>query len=197
MEAFRSDAQQKLTRLRLIASRLDKEIAMKPDSSRADLHQCISQCTMSLDFSSSLILPSNCSQRILSKCYASNNPVNCTNGTCSSIRNESVSFRRTFHPNITLVSGIDIYRIDSFGNSLSDVQDGFSLICNRDLCNSPSTEISIQQIIQNSSSVPDIVQPDTTAITTTTVSNRCAFINIHNYNIVPISSTIFIRFMIS
>ncbi|CAF1932588.1 unnamed protein product [Rotaria magnacalcarata] len=133
----------------------------------------------------------------VSQCYASNNPVNCTNGTCSSILNESASFRRTFHPNITLVSVIDIYRIDSFANSLSDVQDGFSLICNRDLCNSPSTETSIKQILQSSSSVLDIVQPDTTTITTTTVSNRCAFINIHNYNIVAIFSTIFIRFMIS
>ncbi|CAF3172940.1 unnamed protein product [Rotaria socialis] len=71
METFRSDAQQKLTRLRLTASRLNKEIAMKTDSSRAELHPCISQCTMNLDFSSPLILPSNCSQRILSKvCHA-------------------------------------------------------------------------------------------------------------------------------
>ncbi|CAF1971009.1 unnamed protein product [Rotaria magnacalcarata] len=133
----------------------------------------------------------------VSQCYESNNPVNCTSGTCSSILNGDASFLRTCHPNITLVSSIDIYRIGSFSNSLSDVQDGFSLIGNRDLCNSPSTETSIKQILQSSSSVLDIVQPDTTTITTTTVSNRCAFINIHNYNIVAIFSTIFIRFMIS
>ncbi|CAF4885796.1 unnamed protein product, partial [Rotaria socialis] len=76
----------------------------------------------------------------VSQCYESNNPMNCTYGTCSSILNGDVSFSRTYRPNTALVSSIDIYRVGSFANSLSDVQDGFSFSCNRDLCNSPSTE---------------------------------------------------------
>ncbi|CAF3660947.1 unnamed protein product [Rotaria socialis] len=118
------------------------------------------------------LLYNNMGNRV-SQCYESNNPMNCTYGTCSSILNGDVSFSRTCRPNIALVSSIDIYRVGSFANSLSDVQDGFSFSCNRDLCNSPSTEISIQQILQSSSSVLDIVQADTTSIATTTVSNRC------------------------
>ncbi|CAF1344910.1 unnamed protein product [Rotaria magnacalcarata] len=119
MEAFRSDAQQKLTRLRLIASRLNKEIAMKPDSSRAELHQCISQCTMSLDFLSPLILPSNCSQHILSKLchvtiaitydfehlhitfFMSDSESDFDNGTLTSIAQQIVSIR--YHDQFSLI----------------------------------------------------------------------------------------------
>ncbi|CAF1256420.1 unnamed protein product [Rotaria sordida] len=175
----RLDAQQKLDELHLVASSLNKEITMKANPTRAQLHQCIAECTMTRDFSNSLILSSNCSRRISS--YACMMRITIYY-ELSSYQIDFLTTGSENDPNTDLVTSIvqqnilvlygitvaiDIARTRFFpGPSLTD-GDGFSFFCNRDRCNSRNAENSVHSIIHNHNSLLDIIEPLTTTTPTT------------------------------
>lgn len=99
------------------------------------------------------------------QCYSQNNIIDCDNGICSSIISESKEFinRSCIYSSNSNI-GIDIRRYRGFP-ALSDDDQNYNLyLCNRNLCNNPTTEYSVRSIIQLYSSLLDIPEPSKTVV---------------------------------
>ncbi|CAF2081304.1 unnamed protein product [Rotaria magnacalcarata] len=92
------------------------------------------------------------------QCYADIIPVNYSFGICVSNEMDAVSLDR-FCNSYSPTSSIDIYRFRGFSSSSSMDGEAISFVCNRNLCNSPSTENEIKQIIGNYAHLLNIIPP--------------------------------------
>ncbi len=120
----------------------------------------------------------------VSQCYTQNHIINCNNGICSSIVSEDNLFinRSCVYPSDFNV-GIDIRRYRIFPEVSQENQDDVFYLCNQNLCNNPTTEYSVQSIIESYASLLDIPEPSKTV----TIINNSA-----NYLIVIV---IFLHFV--
>lgn len=96
----------------------------------------------------------------LSQCFSKNKIVDCKHGRCSSMVVEGSSqINRSCHYSSNANIGIDIRRYREFPSTLNDELNYYFYRCNRQLCNNPTTETSVQKVIHSYAVILDIPQP--------------------------------------
>ena len=101
----------------------------------------------------------------VSQCFSDNDIVDCNHGQCLSILFEgSLHINRSCHTSSDVNLGIDIRHYRGFPQTSDDDRNYHFYVCNRQLCNDPTTEHSVQAVIQSYSSIFDISQPSKTMI---------------------------------
>jgi hypothetical protein len=105
------------------------------------------------------------SNKSVSKCYSQNEIIDCNDGICSSIvletrSSEFINRSCVYSTNSNI--GIDIRRYQGFPELSENDRNYDFYLCNRNLCNNPTTEYSVQSIIQSYSSLLDIPEPSKT-----------------------------------
>jgi hypothetical protein len=104
------------------------------------------------------------SNQTVSKCYSQNDIIDCYDGICSSIVFETNKefVNRSCMSSSNSNIGIDIRRYQTFPELSNDDRNYDFYLCNTNLCNNPTTEYTVQSIIQSYSSILDIPEPSKT-----------------------------------